>query len=98
MKLVRIGMPGEETPAVLGEDGAAFDLRGLTADIDGAFLASGGTDRAARALAQGGLPLLDITGLRISTWSYGPTTVEGSFRKTTGRSGTGAPVSSAWSR
>ncbi|CAM5243591.1 fumarylacetoacetate hydrolase family protein [Streptomyces tanashiensis] len=65
MKLVRIGMPGEETPAVLGEDGAAFDLRGLTADIDGAFLASGGTDRAARALAQGGLPLLDITGLRI---------------------------------
>ncbi|MEV7570158.1 fumarylacetoacetate hydrolase family protein [Streptomyces tanashiensis] len=64
MKLMRIGMPGDETPAVLDEDGVTFDLSGLTTDIDGPFLASGGTDRVGRALARGELPRLDVTGRR----------------------------------
>ncbi|GGT21604.1 2-hydroxyhepta-2,4-diene-1,7-dioate isomerase [Streptomyces tanashiensis] len=64
MKLMRIGMPGDETPAVLDEDGTTFDLRTLTTDIDGPFLASGGIDRVRRALAGGELPRLDVTGRR----------------------------------
>ncbi|MFH8836882.1 fumarylacetoacetate hydrolase family protein [Streptomyces sp. NPDC017868] len=64
MKLMRIGMPGDETPVVLDEDGAAFDLSTLTTDIDGPFLASGGIDRVRRALAGGELPRLDVTGRR----------------------------------
>ncbi|WP_035839601.1 fumarylacetoacetate hydrolase family protein [Kitasatospora azatica] len=65
MKLLRIGAPGEEIPAVLGEDGRVFALSELTGDIDGAFLASGGTDRVREALAAGRLPELDPAGLRI---------------------------------
>ncbi|MEW1602021.1 fumarylacetoacetate hydrolase family protein [Streptomyces sp. NPDC093808] len=65
MKLLRVGEPGRETPAVLGEDGVAFSLAEITADIDGTFLASGGIDRAGRALAGGSLPRLDTAGRRI---------------------------------
>ncbi|MFG2824834.1 fumarylacetoacetate hydrolase family protein [Kitasatospora sp. NPDC048365] len=65
MRLLRIGAPGAEVPAVLGEDGAAFDLSGLTRDIDGDFLASGGIDRVREALAAGSLPALDTDGLRV---------------------------------
>ncbi|MER5512712.1 SDR family oxidoreductase [Streptomyces sp. NPDC002766] len=65
MKLLQIGATGDEIPAVLGEDGRVCALAGLTADIDGAFLATGGTDRAAAALAAGHLPELDPAGLRI---------------------------------
>ncbi|GAA3485251.1 fumarylacetoacetate hydrolase family protein [Streptomyces yanii] len=72
MKLLRLGAPGEEVPAVLGDDGRAFALSGLTRDIDGAFLASGGLDRVRDALAQGGLPVLETTGLRIGAPIAGP--------------------------
>ncbi|MFB6962513.1 fumarylacetoacetate hydrolase family protein [Streptomyces sp. NPDC056309] len=65
MKLLRIGEPGAEMPAVLGEDGTAFALTGLTTDIDGPFLASGGVDRVRQALAQGSLPRLEVAGRRI---------------------------------
>ncbi|WP_457032238.1 fumarylacetoacetate hydrolase family protein [Kitasatospora sp. P5_F3] len=65
MKLLRIGAPGEEVPAVLDEDGRTFALSGLTGDIDGAFLASGGTDRVRAALAAGELPSIDPAGLRV---------------------------------
>ncbi|MFE1429505.1 fumarylacetoacetate hydrolase family protein [Streptomyces fungicidicus] len=65
MKLLRVGDPGREIPAVLGDDGYAFALTGLTDDIDGAFLASGGVDRARQALAAGALPRLDTAGRRI---------------------------------
>ncbi|MFD5771988.1 fumarylacetoacetate hydrolase family protein [Streptomyces fungicidicus] len=65
MKLLRVGDPGREIPAVLGDDGDAFALTGLTDDIDGAFLASGGVDRARQALAAGALPRLDTAGRRI---------------------------------
>ncbi|MFJ9659424.1 fumarylacetoacetate hydrolase family protein [Streptomyces griseoflavus] len=65
MKLLRVGEPGRETPAVLGEDGVAFSLTEVTADIDGTFLASGGVDRVRQALAEGSLPRLDTAGRRI---------------------------------
>jgi len=58
MRLLRLGPPGQEIPAV--EDGGTVrDLRPLTADIDGAFLASGGMGRTRSALAAGSLPVLD---------------------------------------
>ncbi|MFI8455424.1 fumarylacetoacetate hydrolase family protein [Kitasatospora sp. NPDC085464] len=64
MKLLRVGEPGAETPVVLDEDGTAFALTDLTGDIDGAFLASDGIDRARAALAEGSLPAVDTAGLR----------------------------------
>ncbi|KJY30509.1 fumarylacetoacetate hydrolase family protein [Streptomyces sp. NRRL S-495] len=65
MKLLRIGPAGEEVPAAVGDDGRVFALTGLTTDIDGAFLASGGIDRVRAALAAGELPPIDPAGLRI---------------------------------
>jgi 2-keto-4-pentenoate hydratase/2-oxohepta-3-ene-1,7-dioic acid hydratase in catechol pathway len=65
MKLLRIGAPGEEVPAVLGEDGVTYSLAGLTGEIDGAFLASGGVERARAALAAGSLPALETAGARV---------------------------------
>ncbi|MFF2078235.1 fumarylacetoacetate hydrolase family protein [Kitasatospora sp. NPDC058162] len=65
MKLLRLGDPGTETPAVLGDNGVTFTLAGLTDDIDGSFLASGGIDRVRAALAGGSLPAVDPTGLRV---------------------------------
>ncbi|MFJ9770671.1 fumarylacetoacetate hydrolase family protein [Kitasatospora sp. NPDC101157] len=65
MKLLRVGEPGAETPAVRDEDGTTRTLAGLTDDIDGAFLSSGGIDRVRTALAEGSLPVLDTAGLRI---------------------------------
>ena len=65
MKLARLGPPGAERPVVV--DGATvYDLSGLTADVDGAFLAGGGVERARQALAEGRLPLLpDADALRV---------------------------------
>ena len=57
MKLARLGAPGAETPVVLHGD-RAFDLSGLTPDIDGAFLAGDGAARVGEALAAGTLPEL----------------------------------------
>ncbi|MCU1571312.1 MAG: 2-keto-4-pentenoate hydratase/2-oxohepta-3-ene,7-dioic acid hydratase [Naasia sp.] len=50
----RLGPLGAEIP-VVDVDGTAFDLRSLTGDLDGAFLAAGGLDRARRAAAAGDL-------------------------------------------
>jgi 2,4-didehydro-3-deoxy-L-rhamnonate hydrolase len=64
MHLLRLGRPGQEIPAV-EDGGTVHDLRPLTADIDGAFLASDGIARARSALAAGELPVLDgADGLR----------------------------------
>jgi 2-keto-4-pentenoate hydratase/2-oxohepta-3-ene-1,7-dioic acid hydratase in catechol pathway len=63
MKLLRVGEPGAETPAVLGEDGVAYALTELTPDIDGEFLASDGAARVRQALAEDSLPRLDLVGL-----------------------------------
>ena len=61
MKLMRLGPLGAERP-VLSVDDTYYDLSGLTADIDGAFLASDGFDRVRAATD---LPILDATGLRV---------------------------------
>ncbi|WP_200307530.1 fumarylacetoacetate hydrolase family protein [Streptomyces adelaidensis] len=65
MKLLRVGAPGEERPAVRTDDGRLLDLSSVTSDIDGAFLASDGVDRARAAIAEDALPGLDPAGLRI---------------------------------
>ena len=65
MRLMRLGPPGAERPALLSAQGRCFDLSGLTDEIDGAFLASGGIARTAAALAAGTLPEFDAVGLRI---------------------------------
>ncbi|MCY7413706.1 MAG: fumarylacetoacetate hydrolase family protein [Salinibacterium sp.] len=76
---MRLGPLGVERPAVLDSDGVLHDLSGLTEDIDGAFLESGGLDAAARALAAGELPVLDDpadgSGLRVGAPIARPTAV-----------------------
>jgi 2-keto-4-pentenoate hydratase/2-oxohepta-3-ene-1,7-dioic acid hydratase in catechol pathway len=63
VKLLRVGPVGHERPAVL--DGAG-NLREISeAEIDGAFLASGGVARVREALERDELPVLDAEGLRI---------------------------------
>jgi 2-keto-4-pentenoate hydratase/2-oxohepta-3-ene-1,7-dioic acid hydratase in catechol pathway len=65
VKLLRVGATGEERPAVRTDEGRLLDLSSVTSDIDGAFLASDGIDRARAAIAAGSLPALDADGLRI---------------------------------
>ncbi|MFH8624007.1 fumarylacetoacetate hydrolase family protein [Streptomyces vietnamensis] len=65
MKLIRIGDPEREIPALLLEDGTALDLRALTGDIDGEFLTGDVTGRIEEARAAGALPVLDIAGARV---------------------------------
>lgn len=50
MKLLRLGAPGSERPAVLHGD-RLIDLSGVTSDIDGGFLAAGGIAGLADAAA-----------------------------------------------
>ena len=56
---MRVGAFGAERPALLAEDGRLLDLSGVTADIDGAFLAGDGPDRVRGAVAAGSLPELE---------------------------------------
>jgi 2-keto-4-pentenoate hydratase/2-oxohepta-3-ene-1,7-dioic acid hydratase in catechol pathway len=65
VKLLRVGAPGEERPAVRTDEGRLLDLSCVTSDVDGAFFASDGIDRARAAVAAGTLPALDADGLRI---------------------------------
>ncbi|MFJ9154399.1 fumarylacetoacetate hydrolase family protein [Streptomyces sp. NPDC102270] len=65
MKLLRLGAPGEERPAVRTEDGRLLDASPVTADIDGTFLGSGGPERLRVAVTETSLPELDPAGLRI---------------------------------
>ncbi len=58
MKLLRVGPPGAEKPALLGPDGVLRDLSGHVADIDGAVLAPDGLARLA-ALDPASLPAID---------------------------------------
>ncbi|GAA3441955.1 fumarylacetoacetate hydrolase family protein [Planomonospora venezuelensis] len=62
MKLLRVGPPGQERPAVL--DGAG-NLREISGEIDGAFFASGGVARVRAALDRDELPVMEAAGLRI---------------------------------
>jgi 2-keto-4-pentenoate hydratase/2-oxohepta-3-ene-1,7-dioic acid hydratase in catechol pathway len=65
MRFLRIGPAGAEHPALMTPDGEVYDLRGLAADIDGAFLSGGGMARARAAHASGELPRLDPAGQRL---------------------------------
>lgn len=58
MRYMRVGPVGAERP-VAAVDGRYYDLSGVTADIDGTFLAGGGVDSVS------GLPERDIAGQRI---------------------------------
>lgn len=64
MELMRLGEPGHEIP-VATEGGKFFDLRSITADIDGGFLANDGIAKARAAIAAGLPELEGAASLRI---------------------------------
>ncbi|MEV0890740.1 fumarylacetoacetate hydrolase family protein [Promicromonospora sp. NPDC050262] len=65
MRFGRLGAVGREVPVVYDND-VIRDLRPLTHDLDGAFLAGDGIGRTRDALERGVLPVLDgATGLRV---------------------------------
>ncbi|HLF94376.1 MAG TPA: fumarylacetoacetate hydrolase family protein [Planctomycetota bacterium] len=64
MKLMRIGDPGKEKPAVL-VDGKTLDVSAHVKDYDGAFLEGGGVEKLRALVAKGGLPAVDTDGKRI---------------------------------
>ncbi|MFF5215861.1 fumarylacetoacetate hydrolase family protein [Micromonospora sp. NPDC000442] len=64
MKLLRVGPPGQETPALLDEAAQLRDLSGVIGDVDAAFLAADGPARLA-GIVPHDLPPIDGTGLRI---------------------------------
>ncbi|WP_331772832.1 fumarylacetoacetate hydrolase family protein (plasmid) [Embleya sp. NBC_00888] len=65
MKVLRIGAPGSERPAILTDEGRLLDLSTLTTDIDSTFLASGGLRRARTAARAGKLADLPFVDTRI---------------------------------
>ncbi|WP_328331039.1 fumarylacetoacetate hydrolase family protein [Kribbella sp. NBC_00382] len=65
MELLRLGAVGEERPYVRATDGTVYDLSSVTADIDGAFLASDGIARVRSALEAGSLAAASVEGLRV---------------------------------
>ncbi|GHA70555.1 fumarylacetoacetate hydrolase family protein [Streptomyces termitum] len=70
MKLLRVGPPGAERPALLDGDGTLRDLSAFTDDVDGTLLSDAATLDLIRAAAGAGvLPPLggtgDPTGLRV---------------------------------
>jgi 2-keto-4-pentenoate hydratase/2-oxohepta-3-ene-1,7-dioic acid hydratase in catechol pathway len=56
MKLLRVGAPGAERPAVLSADGQARDVSGVVDDFGPAFFAGDGLAKVAAAVEKGGLP------------------------------------------
>jgi 2-keto-4-pentenoate hydratase/2-oxohepta-3-ene-1,7-dioic acid hydratase in catechol pathway len=56
VKLLRVGEPGRERPALLAPDGRTVDLSGLTADLDRAFWLGTGPDGVRAAHQAGTLP------------------------------------------
>ena len=65
MKFARLGPIGEEIPVLVHGD-RHLDLRPLTSDVNGAFLADGPTERVRRALAAGELSELpEAAALRV---------------------------------
>jgi 2-keto-4-pentenoate hydratase/2-oxohepta-3-ene-1,7-dioic acid hydratase in catechol pathway len=58
MRFARLGAVGQEQPVIIDDD-RVLDLRAITADIDGAFLAGDGVAAAREALTAGRLPELD---------------------------------------
>jgi 2-keto-4-pentenoate hydratase/2-oxohepta-3-ene-1,7-dioic acid hydratase in catechol pathway len=75
MRIARLGTPSTEIPVIVQNE-TYYDLRSVTADIDGAFLAGGGLATAAAALAAGSLPVLDgAAGLRVAAPITQPTKI-----------------------
>jgi len=75
MRIARLGTPGTEIPVIVQNENY-YDLRSVTADIDGAFLAGDGLARAAAALAAGSLPMLDgAADLRVAAPIVQPTKI-----------------------
>ena len=64
MRLLRLGEPGAEAPAVLDRDGRLLDLSAVVSDVDGRLL-GGGLDRVSDAVASGSLPLVADTRARV---------------------------------
>jgi 2,4-didehydro-3-deoxy-L-rhamnonate hydrolase len=65
MKFARLGAPGAEIPVLVDGD-RYFDLRSVTSDVDGAFLAGDVRALVEAGLADGGLPQLeDAASMRI---------------------------------
>ncbi len=68
MRFLQVGERGAERPVVQVEDDegtvTTYDLSDLTTQIDGAFLAGDGLDRARAAVEQGSLPTVSVEGLR----------------------------------
>lgn len=58
MKLMRVGAPGAEKPAILAADGTIRDLSGVVKDIAGDVLTPAGLDKL-RAVDTSKLPVLD---------------------------------------
>jgi 2-keto-4-pentenoate hydratase/2-oxohepta-3-ene-1,7-dioic acid hydratase in catechol pathway len=56
VKLLRVGDPGLERPAVLDAGGMARDLSGTVRDFGPSFFTTGGLGRVTAALSNGGLP------------------------------------------
>lgn len=66
MELMRLGAVGHEIPVAVNDD-RYFDLRSVTADIDGNFLGSGGIHRVRVALRDGLPELPGAVGLRVGS-------------------------------
>ena len=64
MRLLRLGEPGRELPAVLDRDGRLLDLSAVVSDVDGRLL-GGGLDRVSDAVASGSLPPVADTRARV---------------------------------
>ncbi|GAA1240415.1 fumarylacetoacetate hydrolase family protein [Pseudonocardia aurantiaca] len=69
MRFARVGSIGSEVPVVLPSNGSdeAFDLRPLTPDINGAFLADNGLLRSVQALEAGTLAPIKLSGQRLGS-------------------------------
>ncbi|MFB7843679.1 fumarylacetoacetate hydrolase family protein [Microbacterium sp. NPDC056052] len=67
MKFARLGNPGSEIPVVIAED-RTYDLRSVTSDVNGDFLAADPVGRTRAALDAGTLPeLADAEARRIGS-------------------------------
>ncbi|MGN7859677.1 fumarylacetoacetate hydrolase family protein [Microbacterium sp. 22303] len=67
MKFARLGDSGSEIPVVIAED-RTYDLRSVTSDVDGDFLATDPVGRTRAALDAGTLPeLVEADALRIGS-------------------------------
>jgi len=64
MKLLRIGDPGKEKPAVLLGDGKVVDVSAHVANYDGAFFEGGGVQKL-KGLLNDKLPVVEMGGRRV---------------------------------